>query len=179
VTSDPTRLRSAARLLGWLAVPATLLLLGTGLALLASAEDPPYVDAEPSFAAGDVMDFPNARDRILWGTGPDLAAEDVTCVHPGPDGDGELEAGPPPGQEAWSTVTDDEGVELTYLASTAEVLGGVPRARCEGPGLESVRISPAPDPASKRRTGTGVLAASGVALVAGVTALRATRAPGR
>jgi hypothetical protein len=168
-------LRATARTFGYLALAGTALFTVVGVSLVVSSGTPPYVDPEPSWAPGEIMDFPNTRDRILWGVGAGLDASAVTCEHPGVDGAEAFDAGPPAGQEDWATVVDEDGVELTYLASTASTFGGVGEARCDGPGLEAVRVSPAPDPGGKRTLGTGFLGGAAVALLAAVVALRTTR----
>lgn len=173
--TTPRRLPRTVRPFGHLAILAAALFTVVGVSLVVSAGTPPYVDAEPSWAPGEVMGFPNTRDRILWGVGAGLDASAVTCEVPGPDGAERLDAGPPPGHEDWAALVDEDGIELTYLASTASVFGGAGEARCDGPGLEAVRTSAAPDPGAKRSLGARFLGGAGIALLAGLLALRVTR----
>ncbi len=166
-------LRRAVRRSGVAACLAVVVFGGAGLHYLTQVDRPPRL-ADETWAAGEPIEL--AGDPvILWA--PDLSgsADDVTCTVSGARADdGVLSAGPDASRAELASVTVD-GRRLTYLARVRGVPGG--EVACEGEALREVLVSDDLRPGLERGSAIGFLAASGVAALWALVALRVGAPP--
>ncbi|RYV52215.1 hypothetical protein [Pengzhenrongella frigida] len=174
--SPARNLRTAVRTSGYLAIAGVVLFAGIGVTHLVSAAGPVKVDST-SYQAGAPIRVSTSKANIFWGQGTSLDVSTVVCTSRNLDGNypAVLPAGTPQGSESLAAITDPELGELVYLASSAEPRFRNDLVTCEGPGLETVRLSQDLQTPLERGAAIGFLVAAGVAALWGFVTLRITR----